>query len=466
MLALSSNPSWAQLDNSQEEMPDDLFGRLFLAESDTSWATEPNKGTLSRQICPSQDILSSLNAVIKDWAELRTIPDTDLWPSLNQSADYAHLTAFESRLGRPFSLTPTVMQRLANRNGFALGNKRRVLFGLRGATLTEGDSIRPSKEIRMRAVLPNLRDFRCVIGVWDRGDENSEASISAFTASTVPHVTYVAANLRCGAASNCLTTGKYRYQVGLHGLTDNFKGLRQCGVFVMKGTSFYGPNETETTPSDVLVLRTFNDLKYSPKAEEELWHRVSANAVKDNIHSAVFDYENIEGCVGPKKYGIQFSSAGCQVVKGTYRRMPCRAYAPMTNEAIGPFADLRASAGLSNPSIIAVDPSTVDFTMATAAECQTPAAYRQDFDYILLTGLEASAEASGVLEGDYVRFGSQGDYAFALQRSLISEQTEWIGQPGADRIARADGKFGANSVSALLYSQKRYGMETGIQAVL
>ncbi|MCH5376917.1 MAG: hypothetical protein JJ992_23365 [Planctomycetes bacterium] len=290
------------------------------------------------------------------------------WVTNDRNApDYRHLPP-DAR-GSTFDFTAADMERLIAANRFQphVGTHGKVLFGLRGSQLVgPGHAQENRGSLRLKDIRPNHRDFRCVIGVYDRDAK----TLSGYTASTVPNARgvlryYNLKNFGSGVKSNLLPTGCYELCVGTH-----FGSVTVPGVFRL-GNGPMPANRSEAT-----VLRTVNDVTYGTM---DVWDR---NKPSDNVHPA---------------FGTgSFSSLGCLTVRGSYRG---------NGQHTGEWAKFRAAAGLND----GIGQGT-------------------RFDIVLLTGLDAATAVlmreSGSSDDEIntaivgLRHGSQGDEVRALQERL------------------------------------------------
>ncbi len=291
-----------------------------------------------------------------------------LWPLDANSVDYAHLPLDEGPRA-PFVLTGAVLARLAALNRFPLIRNDVVLFGLRGCLLAEGDHTEPSPTVTLLEARPDHVRLRCVIGVWRR----STGLVSVFSGSTVPNANFLTAYVAGGANANLLPTGCYPFVSGEHN--------GKPGMFRMAASMIRVVRPTVGSP---VVTVTNRDEFDGPRA------------IPDNLHPAF-----------KPNAGVEFSSAGCQTVKGSFwdgRHFP-------------PWSLYRSHAGAPKHGVW--------------------------FDYMLLTGAEARRVAvdphdTGVTR---TRYGSQGSDVEALQALLG---------------VRVDGDFGVGTQGALIAWQRAH----------
>lgn len=283
------------------------------------------------------------------------------WAPDDRSIDFSHIHSYVSS-PREFKLAPDALELLCNRNSFVLPAGGKVLFGLRGCEIQKGIEHAPwSDSHELAWTRPDHKDFRCVLGVWDR----TKNQLSVFRGSTVPEVSLMHLCMLNLTRTNLLPTGLYQYAVGTH------SGLvKQVGAFRQQGA--------------VVALRTYNDLVYDPSPEVEFW---ADGSLGDNIHAAF---------PVPRTTVPLFSSAGCQVVSGAY----------IDGIPVGGWAAFRTAAGLAE--------------ISKGAEASPDDGKR--FPYVLLTGLEACLAsrkyAPFLKEYRRIRFGSTADTVKALQQQL------------------------------------------------
>lgn len=302
--------------------------------SDQDWYTEddfaPIEQTPARtwQRCPGR------SADDARWADDRVSPD------------YRHLGV--AGVSQAFDFTARHLDRLCRANRFDVtAGQDEVLFGLRGCRLVgSGDQGAFSSTVRLSEDLPDHFHYRCVLGIWKR----STGTLAVFPGSTVPNWGYMCVQATGGGReANLLPTGRYLYNVGRHRSVD--------GAFILG--------------REVVVVRSNDDLIFETT---DLWERWSP---ADNIHP------------GFNPTFAEFSSAGCQTVRGNFAN----------GKHSGPWATFRVRAGL--------DPS------------DSRARERTRFVYVLLTGRDARLAATGHSAPlDRLRFGSQGPDVQALQMEL------------------------------------------------
>jgi hypothetical protein len=288
-------------------------------------------------------------------------PDAVRWnPRDDEQPDYRHLDA--SLAGSTFELKPEDLEALITANEYA-PKPGKLLFALRGASLGAGEKRENLASIPITDQRPDHRDFRCVIGVYDRETKR----LWAYRASTVPNPTYV---FKCFAQAqagtpisqltgNCLPTGCYTYTVGTH-------HAGQPGEI----PTVFRLSTTPSGASDVVVLRSLGDLMY------DRFDALPVATPADNIH--------------PGQKSVGFSSAGCLTLPGFFQN----------GQHTGLWKDFRAAAGVGANSNGA------------------------QFSLLLVTGLDAALAAS-VRNGNRpaselrrLRHGSQGPRVAALQQAL------------------------------------------------
>jgi len=330
------------------------------ADSEGDWAGQPDDITADMaQPAPTEATLEST----PPWMGVSWVAQDD------SSTEYRHVVTDDRPLKDcEFELTGRDLELLIRSNSFEPDRKQgKIIFGLRGALLL-GSTSQPDDRLvqidraalRLKEARPDHATFRCVIGVYDLGSNR----LSGFAASTVAKRGSVYAFAKAsGEACNLLPGGCYTYVVGPH--------RKKAGC--LRETEPYG------------VLRNKNNLTYDVK---DVWDDCFP---ADNIHPAFVDGTG----------SADFSSLGCQVIKGTINLQ--------TGEHVGPWAKFRTALGLTMP-----------------AERD----HGKNFSYVLLTGLEAAIAARLRDEGKDVdlsavlsrlgrlRQGSAGEHVKRLQVAL------------------------------------------------
>lgn len=307
------------------------------------------------------------------------------WPNDDgESPDYRHIAGslFGRELsGAEFNVTPDVIERLAEANGFSprpLDGK--YIVALRGAVIVDKSRISNVEQLRLRDVRPDHKDFRSVIVIFD----TAARTMTAFQGSTVPNgklmeATFLPAlreRVGIGIAnlsvrSNLLPTGLYAYVVGAH------SGGRYQGVLRQD----YGT-------AGVAVRRSFNDRSY---ALDDEW---DVAPVFDNIHPSFS---------GDKS---KFSSAGSITIPGNIKRD--------TGQHIGEWANFRTALGLLAPGS-GDHGKKVDMMLVTGLDAAVTAK-------LVAQGTEVSAEDRSIYL-ERIRQGSRGDRVKKLQTALGREAT-------------------------------------------
>ncbi len=307
----------------------------------------------------------------KNWATDATVRPTPTWPPPMRHIDYSHLVEFAAP-PETFAISAEVLQWLADRNSFLLAsNEPVVMFGLRGCSLVDAgaDSTNWASSHQVRLATPDHASLQCVVGVWRRTSQE----IRLFKGSTVPEAGHVWASRNLagsGAKGECnlQPTGLYEYVAGSHAATGKFP---QHGAL------------RQPTDQPIVVLRSPNDITFDPTSPTEVWQ---LGYFANNFHSAC----RMSG-VAPL-----FSSAGCQIVAGSYHLEPPESTIPKGTRPRGAWSEFRVALGLQEA--------------ATPHNNEHPDRDRR-FKYILLTGLEAALCASGEpnFRANYrrIRFGSQ-----------------------------------------------------------
>ena len=307
----------------------------------------------------------------QDWENVHWVENDDL------STEYRHTLAADRSKHHEaiFNFSAADFDLLISANSFAPfpTSERRLIFGLRGATLDAAGSDPDDafaqvarQSLRLKATRPNHTDFRCVIGVYNIDTRR----LSGFIASTVPNRYIVNRYYRKHDQGNMLACGSYGYRVGPHH-NGTYPGcLRQDDT--------------------VAVLRSRNDPVYDVRDD---WDVRTDPPPMDNIHPAFSD----------KYQSSLFSSFGCQVIRGNFRN----------GEYTKEFAEFRKALGLD-------EPGTDDGRI---------------FNYVLLTGLEAAIAARLRKDGSdsdpvavreslaRIRQGSRGAAVRALQTALTRPAT-------------------------------------------
>jgi predicted chitinase/peptidoglycan hydrolase-like protein with peptidoglycan-binding domain len=225
------------------------------------------------------------------------------WPKADKdSPDYAHLepAGREPIVGdKRFKIGAADMELLIKANAFdPKGPDGRVVFGFRGATIVDAGkrngAVTDADMLELEETRPDHRNFRCVIGFYQRGT----GKLSAFTASTVPNVKYLTNYYlwknklggNSGISANMMPTGCYVFRVGSHSSGKIKPALRMTDP------------DNLADDAKACVLRTSNDLTFS---HDDLFDYCMPY---DNIHCA---YAN-----------DSFSSAGCQTIQGPDKKGP------------------------------------------------------------------------------------------------------------------------------------------------
>ncbi len=182
-------------------------GRLFAAEPDEEEVTDK----LAQEILyeESEPGKQAKAIITPYWFQQPsgTRPSPN-WPTDNVSFDYAHLVAQPSS-DEPFELTPQILETLFALNSFnRTAELPKVLFGLRGCSLTEGDQTGFGPGHMVRATRPNHLDPKCLIGVWD----TTAGAVALFKASTVPNVDLMEKQIEGTLGCNLLPTGYHHYK--------------------------------------------------------------------------------------------------------------------------------------------------------------------------------------------------------------------------------------------------------------
>jgi hypothetical protein len=314
------------------------------------------------------------------------------------SPNYNHLAGLGS-LGAAFTIDNALLSRLAAANGFDASfdrplvgtvqpQNRIVIFGLRGAKLGPAATPRVmTDKIELIEAEIDHRGKNCIMGVWDRQTKQ----ISAFTASTVPHLMYmqmyrinlhllgdltlddatfkpddvISEEEKTARRKQLLWTANQLGQ-GLH--------LMQVGTHQGKYKSLLVQHMTWCGP----VMRASESLAYTVKT----W---------DTKHGRVGD--NIHPCWAVD--GVEFSSAGCNLIEGQSKK---------ASSYGGPFADFLKH-------------------VRVAAEPGAATGNTKTYYYMLLSGREARLHALSAAIPDPTmkrwRFGSTGEDVKNLQANVL-----------------------------------------------
>lgn len=339
------------------------------------------------------------------WFESTKVkPPTATWPADRYAYDYQHLSALPALAGS-FQLTWPLLARYAELSNYALSESETLLFGLRGCTLASGkDSAAFADSHALVQADPDHVHPRCLIGVA----KPAEKQVALFSASTVPCAEHMDKQIKNQGGCNLMPTGLHTYKVGPH------TGIKQRGAFRQQ--------------QPLWVRRANSFPTYSLVVEGSNWDDMEGVLPWDNIHAAMLSY---------RTKPPYFSSAGCQVVVGAYRKgdlMP-----------VGPWMEFRRAAGLAD-----ITPKPKD---ATTSDDGKP------FRYMLLIGRELSVLSSGNESAiAAVRFGSSGKAVTNLQQFLVKQ--------GHLTSGKTNGRFDRATFGALLaYQVAAKSPTTGILTV-
>jgi hypothetical protein len=313
------------------------------------------------------------------------------WPRWDASIDF--VPGLRPATSASVEVSSDLLLACARRFNLPVGAGPRVLFGVRGAQLSSAyEPGRWASRLSLSLLAPDHRNMNCVIGVLD----TQKREVAAFRGSTVPEVAHIRTNLMQIGGCNTPVPGRYSYRVGLHGVS---KGFKQPGALIQSGS--------------IVVLRTTRVPTYDVKDQDCFWDVLSSTS---NLHSAVF--------TGANSRSPLFSSAGCQIVQGSYDRT--RGWVPT-----GQYAAFRRAAGLADI------PSPND-ELATADDGKV-------FTYLLFGGADLAFETAGAFgAGQYLRLGATGTAVRQLQTRLGRQ---------------ASGTFDAKTLIASLEDQKSAGLQ-------
>jgi hypothetical protein len=325
------------------------------------------------------------------------------WPQDNLSYDYVHIAAYELP-AEQFEFTGEMLLDYMRLCSYGAEGKEKLLFGLRGCVLTGQDrAVDFARAHLVRETRPDHVNTLCLLGVFDPKSK----TLALFAGSTVPNVDLMEMQARGLLGCNMLPTGLHAYRVGPH------KGIRQPGAFRQQASLW--------------VHRAKGKLEYSLNDQNNIWDDLGGALPADNIHAAVLNYRH------KPPY---FSSAGCQVVEGAYSA---------DAEPIGPWANFRRCAGLTQPPVLTTQAGTTTDD-------------GREFGYVLLTGKEAHLMAAKKPASiETLRFGSEGARVVKLQELLVNA--------GTLNGSYERGKVDRNTMGALIQWQRSKGFTpTGILA--
>lgn len=349
------------------------------------WANQPDDITEDLESARSLDEHAELESAPAGWVAVTWVSDDD------KSTEYRHIRSEDRDLrGCSFTFTPRDLELLIRANSFEpTRDNNRIVFGLRGATL-EADTANPGDRgkqveragLRLKETRPDHAHFNCVIGVYNL----RSGRLSGFAASTVPKRSAVWGYKQNPAnGGNMLPCGCYSYVVGTHrGKTPGC--LREGEPFT--------------------VLRSSNNLVFDIADE---WDECEPF---DNIHPAFQDGAG----------SAEFSSLGCQVIRGSYNGT--------TGRYSGEWADFRLALGLS------------------------PNGHGDDgkrYSYVLLTGLEAAIASKLRDQGQDTSFTPVFQSLVRLRQGSRGEAVRKL--QGALRMPQ-DGIFTAKVKKAFAEAQK------------
>ncbi|MGF1474513.1 MAG: hypothetical protein ACFB6S_03000 [Geminicoccaceae bacterium] len=333
---------------------------------------------------------------------------TPAWPIFAESPDTAHLGR-DTSPSVQFELSGADLRRFAEANAFSLEGPFRVLLGLRGCRLANGDGyVERAERVALQLVNPDHQRFNCLIGIWWLRDDR----ISLYRASTVPHALFTLEFDRHGGdGCNLLPTGLHHFDLGCH----------RCGS---AGELPRVPVQRAGGYPSVLRSKSNAQGYVLPKGTEDIvrWER-RIGVPGDNIHCSY------------NRQGFAFASAGGQVVHGDFTG----------GSHQGLWGLFYQASGLGQAGRGAV----YEYILAGAAELSVLA---NDEDFA--AGYKA------------LRFGSQGAAVAALQRQLMNapshEQTRaWYETTFERELTNrrfVDGLFGRTTQMALIFEQAAAGM--------
>ena len=321
--------------------------------------------------------------------ESATIPEVR-WSEDKDQPDYAHLqqsALAQLALSEEVAFTYPIYELLLRANRFRpSGTNGLICLGLRGGELMGDDAQINKTAFTIKDTRPNHRNFRCTLGLVDTASKQ----FSAFRGSTVPNTKWmrnyykIKNNIPTNSKtrSNCLPTGCYVYRVNAHG-----------GGKIKPALRMTDPDDLKSDAT-CTVLRTSNDLAY---AHDDHWH---PSTPYDNIHCAYFD--------------DQFSSAGCQTIKGANKK--------------GPWGTFQKTIGALGWN------ARIDYVLLTGREVAIAAA-------IIKAGREDDAAFVDACLGR-LRVGSQGEDVTRLQKKIGFNGSGYFGPLTKKRLTEREGAQG------------------------
>jgi len=294
--------------------------------------------------------------------------DTVRWnASDDEQPDYRHLPKLGS--GVEFDLVADDIEALTRFNAFS-PLPGLFVFALRGARIVGADKREGVMSITLADQRPDHRDFRCVIGVLDRGT----GKMWAYKASTVPEAKALVTCVRLaqqGAelSGNILPTGLYTYTVGTHraNTSGEIRGVLRL-------------SKTPSGASRVVALRSLNDVVYDRR---DFWHDC---APADNIHP------------GRRRQG--FSSLGCLTLPGDYEMAQ--------RKHTGLWADFRMALGMGVVFAPSDDGRQFSVMVVTGLDAALASRLRQ-------SGQNRTQAQTALMR---LRYGSKGSAVARMQEQL------------------------------------------------
>ncbi|MEN0062991.1 MAG: peptidoglycan-binding domain-containing protein [Myxococcota bacterium] len=292
----------------EEGLPDEAVVEMqsLLFEADPFWRPE------NLSMAPSEaNLRATRRAVVREvrGTICREANPRTYFHWANQdlaSVDYRHL-AVEPQLNAafddtPFRLTHALLDQMANANHFVIRPQTRnlVIFGLRGCVIEAREP-----EVRVREALPDHRNNRCVLGVWNPVAQ----SVTVFDGSTVPLELHAAIYQQWYAA-NPRPAGRWRTNLMPQGLHE-----KKVGTMAIGSTDrTHAPGVLrQSSPTPVLREPNSQANAFTTSSTwDPPWDKTSGVPVPriplvgDHIHAS---YALEEAC-------LKFSSQGCQTVRG------------------------------------------------------------------------------------------------------------------------------------------------------
>ena len=338
-----------------------------------------------------QELLDA-EAAVDVTIEAADIPEV-LWADDKAQPDFAHTHTPAADTLAPkstFGFDARVFDLLIRANHFRpKGKGGLIAFGLRGGKLVGAGKQEDVDAVQIEDTRPDHKNFQCTLGIFD----TNTRKIKAYTGSTVPNRQWMRNYYKQkhgiqphkSTKCNLLPTGCYIYRVNAHSAGKIKPALRMTNP------------DNLTADAKCTVLRTHQDLSFS---HDDFW---DPTMPFDNIHCAYSDNN--------------FSSAGCQTIKGVNKEGPW-----------GAFQDVIGALGWD---------ARIDYVLLTAREAALAAA-------ILEAGKEGDDALVRATLGR-LRVGSEGEVVTALQKKLGFNGSAYFGPSTKKRLVEAEAAKGLAS---------------------